>query len=72
LLLEEVEEGGFFGLEGRGVGLVVLEEGGHGVGEVGVEDSGVDVALAADGGGVTEVAGDGLDGGDDVALELGL
>jgi hypothetical protein len=59
-------------LEGGVVGFVGLEESGHGVGKVRVEDGGVDVALAADGGGVAEVVGDGFDGGDDVALELGL
>jgi hypothetical protein len=39
---------------------------------VGIEDGGVDVAFAADGGGVAEALGDRLDGLDDVFLELGL
>ena len=39
---------------GVGGGFEVGEQGGHGAGEVGFEDGGVDVAFAADGGGVAE------------------
>ena len=75
-MLEEVDQGAFFIAESSGVlgdFLVEFALGGvDGVAvEVGLEDCGVDVAFAADGRGVAEAAGDGLDGFDDVALGFG-
>ncbi len=55
LLLEEVEHGGFLWTERVGGAFrcaKLLQDHRHGVSEVAFEDGGVDVALAADGGGV--------------------
>ena len=74
MVFEEVEEGVLFWAEGVGAGSVrgcgvscggvgqFFDEGGHGAGEVGVEDGGVDIAFAADGGGVAEALSYGLYG----------
>ena len=75
-LLEETDEGALFVAESGGVlGYFLVESAFGGVDggavEIGLEDCGMDVTFAADGGAVAEAAGDGLDGRDDVPLGFG-
>src|ERR1051326_6611213 len=74
--LKQVKDGGFFGAQlAVGVGErggFAAEGLGEGAVEVGVENRGVDVALAADGFGVAEALGDGLDGAGDIVPGLFL
>ncbi len=64
-----MQECGLFGLQAGGLFERWWEL--VGVREVAFQNGGVDVALAADGGGVAELSGYGLDGFDYVLFELG-
>jgi len=77
LVGEEIEERELFFPQGLELAVDLFGDLGfdgieHGAAEVDFEDGGVDVALAADGGGVAEAVGHGLDGLDDVLFGLGF